>query len=296
MSAPMDDQPRPAGHTLARRRLLTALAALGLGLGTRPAAALDPGMLPWHHLPDGTFRNPPGSPERGGTPAEWRSFLWRRLVDPPPVPEVPGDHVLPADTALAQLAAANGRDSVTWLGHASFLIRIGGPHAADRPLSDRARLAPALVRSQAPGRAVPGAARPAPDRRAPAVAQSLRPSGPASAGAARRYQRGPGGDAAAGVALCRAAPLRGDDRAGLAADGAGRGRPDHRPSGDPLQQARPVRPQRQPVVRLHAGGGRAPHPVHRRHGLRAGVRRDGGQAATARPGPGARSARTSRAT
>ena len=96
-------------------------------------------MLPWHHLPDGTFRNPPGSPERGGTSAEWRSFLWRRLVDPPPLPAIPDGHVLPATTALAQLAAADGRDSVTWLGHASFLIRIGGRTLLTDPyLTERA--------------------------------------------------------------------------------------------------------------------------------------------------------------
>ena len=139
MSATMDDQPATLRRGLARRGVIAALAALGSGLGARPAAALDLGMRPWHHLPDGTFRNPPGSPERGGTPAEWRSFLWRRLVDPPPVPVVPDGHVLPADTALAQLAAANGQDSVTWLGHASFLIRIGGRTLLTDPyLTERA--------------------------------------------------------------------------------------------------------------------------------------------------------------
>ena len=139
MSATMDDQSATLRRGLARRGVIAALAALGSGLGARPAAALDLGMRPWHHLPDGTFRNPPGSPERGGTPAEWRSFLWRRLVDPPPVPVIPDGHVLPAETALAQLAAADGRDSVTWLGHASFLIRIGGRTLLTDPyLTERA--------------------------------------------------------------------------------------------------------------------------------------------------------------
>lgn len=96
-------------------------------------------MLPWHHLPDGTFRNPPGSPERGGTPADWRSFLWRRLVRPAPPPDIPDGHVLPAASALAGIAATRGDNAVTWLGHASFLIRLGGRTILTDPfLSERA--------------------------------------------------------------------------------------------------------------------------------------------------------------
>ena len=54
----------PGEPTLARRGLLAALVAWMLGLRPKPAAAQETGTLPWHHLPDGTFRNPPGSPER----------------------------------------------------------------------------------------------------------------------------------------------------------------------------------------------------------------------------------------
>ena len=74
---------------IGRRRLLALLAALPFASRLSPAAAQDTGMLPWHHLPDGTFRNPPGSPERGGSSADWRAFLWRRLVQGAPAPEIP---------------------------------------------------------------------------------------------------------------------------------------------------------------------------------------------------------------
>ena len=128
---------RQAG--IARRRLMALLAALPFGTPSLAASPLETGMLPWHHLPDGTFRNPQGSPERGGTPTEWRSFMWRRLVERAPPVAVPDGHVLPARAALAGLEAAAGADSVTWLGHASFLIRLGGRTILTDPfLSERA--------------------------------------------------------------------------------------------------------------------------------------------------------------
>ena len=139
----MTDPGSPAATGIGRRRLLALLAALPFASRLSPAAAQDTGMLPWHHLPDGTFRNPPGSPERGGSSADWRSFLWRRLVQGAPVPEVPDGHVLPTGVALAGIAAARGGDAVTWLGHASFLIRLGGRTILTDPfLTERASPVP----------------------------------------------------------------------------------------------------------------------------------------------------------
>ena len=66
---------------------------------------------PPHHLPDGTFQNPPGSPERGGGFGEWLGFFWRRLVAGDPPVAVPEGHVLPADAVaegLARLEASEG--------------------------------------------------------------------------------------------------------------------------------------------------------------------------------------------
>jgi L-ascorbate metabolism protein UlaG (beta-lactamase superfamily) len=125
----------------ARRRLLGLLAALPFGMVRRTSAsATVPGVArPWHHLPDGTFRNPPGSPERGGGFAEWSAFFYRRLVRPPEPPVLPPDHVLPEAAAAAGLADSDGAASVTWLGHASFLIRLGGRTLLTDPyLTERA--------------------------------------------------------------------------------------------------------------------------------------------------------------
>jgi L-ascorbate metabolism protein UlaG (beta-lactamase superfamily) len=139
ISACMTPNGPTAGIGLRRRRLLAMLAALPFSGPIARAAAQDNGMLPWHHLPNGTFRNPPGSPGRGGSPAEWRSFMWRRLVHVAPAPDLPAGHVLPRESVLAGVTAMPDRPTITWLGHASFLIRIGGRTILTDPfLSERA--------------------------------------------------------------------------------------------------------------------------------------------------------------
>jgi N-acyl-phosphatidylethanolamine-hydrolysing phospholipase D len=110
---------------LTRRALARGLAALPLGLAG--CASADPGVAgrPYHHTADG-FRNPPGSPERGGDFGDWASFFFRRLGQRPAEIVLPDGHVLPATEVHAGIDGQNGADSLTWLGHASFLIRLDG--------------------------------------------------------------------------------------------------------------------------------------------------------------------------
>src|SRR5918995_1187227 len=79
---------------------------------------------PWHHTASG-FRNPPGSPVRGGDFDDWASFYARRFGDATE-PDLPDGHVLPRDAVAAGLDRQRAADSLTWLGHASFLIRLDG--------------------------------------------------------------------------------------------------------------------------------------------------------------------------
>jgi N-acyl-phosphatidylethanolamine-hydrolysing phospholipase D len=102
------------------------------GAGTRPAAD-----RPSHHTKAG-FTNPAGSPERLRRRNRLLKFLWRQRIHAK-THEVPDGHVLPVGAALDGLDAAAGQDSVTWLGQAAFLIRIGGQTVLVDPfLSDYA--------------------------------------------------------------------------------------------------------------------------------------------------------------
>lgn len=93
-----------------------------------------------HHVGKGRFRNPHVMP-----PAEDRwlrdriPFFWgmaRRGRQPVPVPD---GHVLDRSEVEAGLQRHHNSDSYTWLGHAAFLIRLGGATILTDPyLSDHA--------------------------------------------------------------------------------------------------------------------------------------------------------------
>jgi N-acyl-phosphatidylethanolamine-hydrolysing phospholipase D len=112
-----------------------------------------------HHTAAG-FRNPPGSPAPGGDAAAWRRFFWRRFAGRGEV-ELPVGHVLPQAEALAGIADGRGdHDRLTWLGHASFLLRLDSrtiltdpylsPHASPLPLGPKRFAPPGLPAERLP--------------------------------------------------------------------------------------------------------------------------------------------------
>lgn len=101
---------------------LTGLFGCGRNQKTAKAAG-EP--LPWHHLPDGRFRNPPGAPRGGMTFGKMLRHLGNRLTDGAEVEPPPGFLLSPEQT-LAGLANHNGSDCITWLGHSAFILRLGG--------------------------------------------------------------------------------------------------------------------------------------------------------------------------
>ena len=146
---------KPPGG-LTRRTLTRGLATLPLALTGCVSDAGSQDGLPCHHTAGG-FRNPPGSPERGGDFGDWASFFFRRLGRPAPEVVIPDGHVLPLAEVLAGMSAQHGADSLTWLGHASFLIRLDGRTILTDPfLTDHA----SPVAPLGPTRFAPPALRP----------------------------------------------------------------------------------------------------------------------------------------
>lgn len=80
---------------------------------------------PYHHDPNGGFRNPEGSPNRRISTRSMLRFLYRQLRNRKNLPQVPDGHVLDRAGIEAGISAG-GNPSVTWLGHAAFIIRTGG--------------------------------------------------------------------------------------------------------------------------------------------------------------------------
>ncbi len=97
-------------------------------------SAIDDPALPPHRNARG-FHNPPGSPRSRGTPGDWLRFFRDLSFGPRSVrmPDVPAGHVLDEATALRGLEALAAQDTLTWLGHACFLIRIDGKNILTDP-------------------------------------------------------------------------------------------------------------------------------------------------------------------
>ena len=78
---------------------------------------------PYHHLPDGTFRNPEGSPQRTGN-VNW-SFKTFNKEKKKLDMTVPQDHAIEKVKVLSDLEKYKDDDYIAWIGHATYLIKLG---------------------------------------------------------------------------------------------------------------------------------------------------------------------------
>ena len=130
-----------AGLVCAVKGLMGGL--IGCSLYVSQAGAVENEVLPgrpYHHTADG-FRNLPGSPVHKHDLTAWFKHIWREISRDDP--KAPADHFLGHSMAAKTLLKAGPGNRLTWLGHSSFLLRLGGRNILLDPfLSDYATSLP----------------------------------------------------------------------------------------------------------------------------------------------------------
>ena len=91
--------------------------------------------LPYHHLPDGTFRNPEGSPQRDPN-FNWSFKIFNEEKKKLNI-NVPPDHVINKKEVLENLKKYKNKDYVAWIGHATFLIKLGNTTIITDPVFEK---------------------------------------------------------------------------------------------------------------------------------------------------------------
>ena len=90
---------------------------------------------PYHHLTNGTFRNPEGSPQRDN------SFNWSFKIFNQERKKlnmyIPNDHVISKNKVLENLISNKDKDYIAWIGHATFIIKLGNTTIITDPVFEK---------------------------------------------------------------------------------------------------------------------------------------------------------------
>ena len=87
---------------------------------------------PYHHLPDGTFRNPEGSPLRDPN-TKWSMSKFYKEKKKIKI-NIPANHIIDKKEVLKNLEKYKNDNYVTWIGHVTFLIKLGNTTIITDPL------------------------------------------------------------------------------------------------------------------------------------------------------------------
>ena len=104
------------------KKLIKILCFL-IGITSCNSIVLAMEKKPYHHLPDGTFRNPEGSPVRSSDiKFSYRTFTKeKKKIDI----TIPKDHVIDKKIVKENLEKFKDDNYIAWIGHATFLIKLG---------------------------------------------------------------------------------------------------------------------------------------------------------------------------
>ena len=108
---------------MANAKKLTKIQHFLIGIIFYNCISLAMAEKPYHHLPDGTFRNPEGSPVRSkDVKFSYKTFTKeKKKIDI----TVPKDHVIDKKIVKENLEKFKNDDYIAWIGHATFLIKLG---------------------------------------------------------------------------------------------------------------------------------------------------------------------------
>ena len=108
---------------MANGKKLIKILYILIGITFYNCISLAMAEKPYHHLPDGTFRNPEGSPVRSEN-VKWsyKQFNEEKKKLDMTVPE---DHVIDKKIVKENLEKFKDDDYIAWIGHATFLIKLG---------------------------------------------------------------------------------------------------------------------------------------------------------------------------
>ena len=90
---------------------------------------------PYHHLADGSFRNPKGSPERDSN-FKWSFKIFNKEKKKLDM-SIPKRYLVEKEKVLSDLEKFKDDDYIGWIGHATFLIKLGETTIITDPVFSR---------------------------------------------------------------------------------------------------------------------------------------------------------------
>ena len=90
---------------------------------------------PYHHLADGSFRNPKGSPERDSN-FKWSFKIFNKEKKKLDM-SIPKRYLVEKENVLSDLEKFKDDDYIGWIGHATFLIKLGETTIITDPVFSR---------------------------------------------------------------------------------------------------------------------------------------------------------------
>tara|TARA_B100001540_G_scaffold88593_1_gene80116 strand:+ start:5735 stop:6805 length:1071 start_codon:yes stop_codon:yes gene_type:complete len=99
-----------------------------------PILSMD--KKPFHHLEDGSFQNPEGSPKRSEYGFNWSYKVFNKEKKKIQI-NIPSNHIIDTSQVKLKLDKYKNEDYVAWIGHATFIIKLGNTTIITDPVFEK---------------------------------------------------------------------------------------------------------------------------------------------------------------